>query len=85
MKRLEVSGAVRPIYLSLSVKRLSNVSQHNCFIVQRSYIDYMFRLMDQSSSGLFSRLSHKVLCAHWGPSVCTSIKYIKSDQLPKEV
>jgi len=45
----------------------------------------MFRLIDQSSSGLFSRLSHEVLCTHWGPSVYTSIKYIKSDQLPKEV
>jgi len=48
-------------------------------------LDYMFRLIDQSSSCLFSRLSHKVLCTHWGPSVFTSIKYIKSDQLPKEV
>jgi len=63
----------------------NDVRQHNCFIMQGSYIGYMFRLIDQSSSGLFSRLSHKVLCAHWGPNVCTSIKYIKSDQLPKEV
>ena len=63
---------------------LNNVRQHNCFIIQGSYIGYMFRLIDQSSSGLFSRLSHKVLCTHWDPSVCTSIKYIKSDQLPKE-
>jgi len=36
----------------------------------------MFRHIDQSSSGLFSRLSHKVLCTQWDPSVCTSIKYI---------
>ena len=48
-------------------------------------VGYMFRLIDQSSSGVFSRLSHEVLCTHWGPSVYTSIKYIKSDQLPKEV
>jgi len=64
---------------------LNNVRQYNCFIIQGSYIGYMFRFINQSSSGLFSRLSHKVLCTHWDPSVCTSIKYIKSDQLPKEV
>ena len=56
---------------------LNTVHQHNCFIIQGSYIGYMFRVIDQSSSGLFSRLSHKVLCTHWDPSVCTSIKYIK--------
>ena len=66
-------------------KGLNNVSQHNCFITQGSYIGYMFRLIDQSSSGLFSRLSHQVLCTHWDPSVFTSVKYIKSDQLPMEV
>jgi len=43
----------------------------------------MFRLIDQPYSGLFSRLIHKVLFTQWDPSVCTSIKYIKSDQLPK--
>ena len=64
---------------------LNDVRQHNCFIIQGSYIGYMLRLIDQSSSGLFSRLSHKVLCTHGDPSVCISIKYIKSDQLPKEV
>jgi hypothetical protein len=64
---------------------LNNVRQHNCFVIQGSYIGYMFRLIDQSSSGLFSRLSHKVLCTHWDPSVYTSVKYIKSDQLPNEV
>ena len=64
---------------------LNNVHQHHCSIIQGSSIDYMFRLIDQSSSGLFGRLSHKVLCAHWNPSVFTSTKYIKSDQLPKEV
>ena len=64
---------------------LNSVRQHNCFIIQGSYIGYMFRLTGQSSSGLFSRLSHKVLCTHWDPSACTSIKYIKSDQLPREV
>ena len=64
---------------------LNNIRQHNCFIVQGSYIGYTFRLTDQSSSGLFRRLSHKVLCKHWDPSVFTSIKYIKSDRLPKEV
>ena len=41
--------------------------------------------IDQSSSGLFRRLSHKVLCTYWDPSLCISIKYIKSDHLPKEV
>ena len=52
---------------------LNNVRQHNCFIIQGSYIIiYMFRLIDQSSSGLFSRLSHKVLCTQWDPSVCTT-------------
>ena len=40
----------------------------------------MFRLIDQSSSGLLCRLSHKVLCTHWDPSVYTSTKYKKSDQ-----
>jgi len=54
------------------------------FFIQGSYIGYMFRLIDQSSSGLFSRLSHKVLCTNWDPSVCTPIKYIKSDQLLSE-
>jgi hypothetical protein len=63
----------------------NNVRQHKCFIIQGSYIGYMFWLINQSSSGLFSRLSHKVLCIHWDPSVCTSIKYIESYQLPKEV
>ena len=85
MQRLEVSGAVRLIYRSLGVKGLNNVRQHDCFIIQVSYIGYMFRLIDQSSSGLFTKLSQKVLCTHWDPSVCTSIKFIKSDQLPKEV
>ena len=60
---------------------LNNVLQHNCFIIQGSYIGYMFRLIDPSSSGLFIRLSRKVLCTHWNLSVCTSIKYTKSDQL----
>jgi len=64
---------------------LNNVREHNCFIIQGSYICYVFRLIDQSFSGLFCRLSHKVLCTHWDPSVCTSIKYIKSDQLSKEM
>jgi len=58
----------------------NNVRQRCCFIIQGSYIGYMFRLIDQSSSGQFSRLSHKVLCTQWDPSVCTSIKYIKSDR-----
>jgi len=40
---------------------LHNVRQHNCFIIQGSYIGYMFRLIDQSSSDLFIRLSHRVL------------------------
>ena len=31
---------------------LNNVRQHNCFIIQGSYIGYMFRLIDQSSSGI---------------------------------
>jgi hypothetical protein len=64
---------------------LNNVRQHNYFIMQGNYIGFMFRLIDQSSSGLFSRLSHKVLCTHWDPSVFASIKYIISDHLPKEV
>jgi len=55
------------------------------FIIKGSYIGYMFRLIDESSSGLFSWLSHKVLCTYWDPSVFTSIKYMKLDQLPKEV
>ena len=55
------------------------------FITQSSYLGYMFQLIDQSSSGLFSGLSHVVLCKHWDPSVFTSMKYISSDQLPKEV
>jgi len=59
---------------------LNNVPQDNCFIIQGSCIGYMFRLMEQSSSGLFSKLSHKMLCTHWDPSVLTSIKYMKSDQ-----
>jgi len=85
MQRLEVSGVVRLTYRSLGVKGLNNVRQHNCFIIQGSYIGWMFRLIDQSSSGLFSRLSHKVLCTHWDPSAFKSIKYVKSDQLPQEV
>jgi len=40
---------------------LNNVRQHICFIIQSSYIGYMFRLNGQSYSGLFSRLSDKVL------------------------
>jgi len=38
MQRLEVSGAVRLIYKSLGVKGLNNVRQHNCSIIQGSYI-----------------------------------------------
>ena len=53
--------------------------------VSTTVLLYMFRLIDQSSSGLYSRLSHKVLCTHWDASVCTSIKYVKSDHLTKEV
>jgi len=64
---------------------LNNVHQHNCCIIQGSYIGYMFRLITPSSSGLFSRLSHNVSCTHCDPSVFTSIKYIKSFQFPKEV
>ena len=64
---------------------LNNVRQHSCFVIQGSYIGCMFRLIDQPSSGLLSRLSDKVLCTRWDPSVCTSVKYIKSDQLPNEV
>ena len=44
MQRLEVSGAVRPIYGSLGVKRLNIVRQYNSFITQGNYIGYMFRL-----------------------------------------
>jgi len=51
---------------------LNNVRQHSCFIIKGSYIGYMFRHIDQSSSGLFSWLSHKVLCTHWDPSVYTA-------------
>jgi len=61
---------------------LKNVHQHNCFITQGSYIGYMFRLIARSSSGLFSRLSHKVLCTRWDPGVFTSIKYIKFNICP---
>ena len=32
---------------------LNSVLQHNRYIVQGSYIGCMFRLIDQSSSGLF--------------------------------
>ena len=28
-------------------KRLNNVRQHNCFIIQGSYLGYMFRLIDK--------------------------------------
>ena len=49
-------------YLLNRIMVLNSVRQHNCFIIQGSYIGYMFRLIDQSSSGLFSKLSHKVLC-----------------------
>ena len=70
----------RPIIIRIVIS--NNIRQQNCFITQGSYIGYMFRLIDQSFSGLFSRLSHKVQCTHWDPTACTSIKYIKSDQLP---
>ena len=63
---------VSSVLTARAVIVLNSVRQHNCFIIQRSYIGYMFRLIDQSSSGLFSRLSHKVLCTHWDPSVFTS-------------
>ena len=43
--------------LENSIIILNNVRQHKCFIIQGSYIGYMFRLIDQSSSGLLSRLS----------------------------
>ena len=59
--------------LVICIMILNTVRQHNCFIIQGSYIGHMFRLIDRSSSGLFSRLSHKVLCTHWDPSVFTSM------------
>jgi len=49
------------ILFEAGTKQLNNVRQHNCFITQGSYIGYMFWLTDQSFSGLFCRLSHKVL------------------------
>ena len=54
---------------------VNSVRQHNCIVIYGSYIGYIFRLNDQSSSGLFSRLSREVLCIQWDPSVFTSIKY----------
>jgi len=48
MQLLEVSGAVRPIYGSLGVKRLIYV-KHNYFIV---YEVTCFDLFKMSSSGL---------------------------------
>jgi len=58
--------------------RLNTVHQHNCFIIQGSYIGYMFRLIEQSSSGLFSRLSHKMLCTHWDHNVYNKIHKIRT-------
>jgi len=43
---------------------LNDVRQHNCLIIQGSYIGYMFRLIDQSSSGLFKpNILHRLLPA----------------------
>ena len=45
MQRLEVSGAVRPIYGSLGVKRLTNV-MHKIFFYNKFLIRlYMFRAL----------------------------------------
>ena len=67
-----ISAGERPQSYALGIMILNNVGHHNCFITQGSYIGYMFRLIDQSSSGLFSRLSHKVLCTHWDRNVYTA-------------
>ena len=42
MQRLEVSGAVRPIYGSLGVKRLTNLMQKSCFIISELYSSTCF-------------------------------------------
>ena len=43
---------------------LNTVCQHNCFSIQGSYTGYVFRLIDQSSSGIFSTLSRKFKSKH---------------------
>jgi len=33
---------------------LNKVRQHSCFIIQGSYIGYMFRLIDQSQGAVYT-------------------------------
>ena len=46
------------------------------FITQGNYIGYMFRLFNSHLQAHFYRLSNRMLCTHWDPSVFISVKYL---------
>ena len=64
---------------------LNSSHQHNWFIKQSNYIDYMFRLLINHLQAYFNRFSRNMLCTHWDPSVFTSKVYTKLDHLPRKV
>ena len=72
MQRLEVSGAVRPIYVSLFVKRLTNL-MHKIFFYNKFIIRlYMFRALLCSSSGGQNYIIQPLVSSHTvgGRPVC---------------
>ena len=66
-----------PRSLTISNIILNNVRQHNYFITQGNYKDYMFRLQISHLQAYFCHLSHKMLRTLWDPIMFTSMEYIK--------
>jgi len=52
---------------------LNRLRQHNYFIIQGTYIGYMFRLQISHLQDYFCHLSHKMLCTLWDPIVYKSM------------
>jgi len=68
-----VGSDLSPNFLN---NKLTNTRQHNKYLLE--YIDYMFRPVNRSSSGLQQNKS-QVLFRYWDPNIFTVVKYIKSD------
>ena len=85
MQRLEVSGAVRPIYGSLGVGRLILYVSTTLFITQGNYVCYMFRLL-KSHLQAYSLQVKSQDAVHTLGSQCVYISEIlKPCHLPRTV
>ena len=80
MQRLEVSGAVRPIYESLGVKRLISVKNKRCFTWRCMHIYYNISLNSSYNEKYFRQFCRKkskhILC-----SVCIYIFFFLKSRL----